>query len=163
METTQIKDYEDYLISIDGIVTKNGKRLGFINAQGYPSVCLCKNGTKKFKTIHRLVALHFISNPNSKKEVDHIDRNRTNNHISNLRWCSSMENGRNKTIIVGSNKYTGITWCNTMKQYRARIRIQRKDVLMGYAKTENEAAEIYNKYLIDNSLDKFWKLIDIIY
>lgn len=163
VEIKPIKDYEDYLISTDGIVTRNGKQLGFINAQGYATVCLCKNNIQKFITIHRLVGLTFIPNPDNKKEIDHIDRDRTNNHISNLRWCSPSENQRNRTTLVGNNKYTGVTWCSIMKKFRARIKIQRKEILICYADTENEAAEKYNEYLINNNLNTFWKLIDIVY
>ncbi len=42
--------------------------------------------------IHRLVATHFIDNPNNEKNVDHIDHNKLNNHVSNLRWVSQSTN-----------------------------------------------------------------------
>jgi len=161
VETKPIKDYEDYLISTDGIVTSRDTRIGFINTLGYPTVCLTKNKTKKFVNIHRLVAAAFIPNPENKRYVDHIDRDKTNNNVSNLRWCTSSENNRNKTILVGTNKYTGITWCKIMNKYRARIRIQRKEIRIGYADTVNEAAEMYNAYLIKHNLNIFWSLIEI--
>jgi hypothetical protein len=163
VETKPIKDYENYLISTDGTITKNGIQVGYPTVIGYIGVCLSKNNTKKYTHIHRLVAMTFIPNPENKREVDHIDRDKTNNKISNLRWCSPSENARNKTIIVGKNKYTGISWCKTMNKYRARIKIQRKETLIGYADTENEAAEMYNAYLIKHNLNIFWSLISIIY
>lgn len=44
--------------------------------------------------IHRLVALAFIPNPDNKKFVNHIDTNRSNNHVDNLEWCISKENNQ---------------------------------------------------------------------
>ena len=47
--------------------------------------------------IHRLLALQYIDNPDNLPEVDHIDRNKKNNSIENLRWVSRLTNARNKT------------------------------------------------------------------
>lgn len=51
--------------------------------------------------IHRLVATVFIPNPDNKPYVDHIDRNKNNNHFSNLRWVTPAENRNNCDSIVG--------------------------------------------------------------
>lgn len=49
--------------------------------------------------IHRMVAETFIPNPENKPQVDHIDADRYNNHVSNLRWVTSLENSRNPNSI----------------------------------------------------------------
>lgn len=56
---------------------------------GYKQVCLTldKNRSKNFY-IHRLVALAYLPNPANLTDVNHIDENKANNHVSNLEWCS---------------------------------------------------------------------------
>lgn len=51
----------------------------------------------KMWTVHRLVATTFIDNPLNLPVVDHIDRNKTNNHVSNLRWSTQRSNLANRT------------------------------------------------------------------
>lgn len=55
-------------------------------------VKLCKNGENKTYGIHILVARAFIPNPNNLPEVNHLDRNRKNNCVENLEWCTHHEN-----------------------------------------------------------------------
>ena len=89
-----------YFITEDGRCynTNTNKYLkGQIGKNGYISFNLTlPNGKKKRLYAHRLVALHFLDNPNPKEftEVNHIDGNRQNNHISNLEWVSRTQNIR---------------------------------------------------------------------
>lgn len=97
-----IEGYEDrYLISdkgrIKSLVNNNGKRRELIRIprkgkNGYLYLNLWKDGKCKSKKIHRLVAEHFIKNPNNKPQVNHIDGNKLNNKVSNLEWCTAQEN-----------------------------------------------------------------------
>src|SRR6188768_4049069 len=59
---------------------------------GYPSVNLRKGKEGKSFLIHRLIALTFIPNPENKKEVNHIDKDRQNNRVENLEWATKHEN-----------------------------------------------------------------------
>lgn len=72
-----------------GLVLKLAK-----NHKGYPMVSLSKNNKKDFKSVHRLVALTFIENPDKKEQVNHIDGNKENNCLSNLEWVTASENIR---------------------------------------------------------------------
>lgn len=55
--------------------------------RGYYVVTLSKNNIRKNYSVHRLVAEAFILNPDNLPTVDHIDRNRLNNNVENLRWA----------------------------------------------------------------------------
>ena len=102
-----LKGHENYLISSFGrcvskervILMKNGmiyhrKRqllLPHDNGNGYLAYLI----DGKHRYIHRLVAQAFIPNPDNKEQVDHIDGNKSNNHLDNLRWTTRSENLRN--------------------------------------------------------------------
>ena len=56
--------------------------------------------------LHRILARHFIENPDDLPQVDHIDRIKTNNSIENLRWVTGSENMRNRTVAAyGGREY----------------------------------------------------------
>jgi hypothetical protein len=97
----EIQGFPGYLIYDDGRVWSSRKGKGrFLkyakNQSGYHQVCLCRDGEQKTNRIARLVALHYIPNPENKPDVDHIDRDKDNNHVSNLRWATRKENCDNK-------------------------------------------------------------------
>ena len=62
------------------------------NKLGYSYINLYKEGENKKCLVHRLVALHFIDNPNNYKEINHKDENKQNNIIDNLEWCTREYN-----------------------------------------------------------------------
>lgn len=106
-----IKNWEQYYeISDDGKVRNKitGKILtGDINTSGYNRVCLYNknhNPPKQRFFVHRLVAEHFINNPNNYSQVNHIDSNKNNNSVNNLEWCTPRENTV-KSILYGNANY----------------------------------------------------------
>lgn len=63
------------------------------NPNGYYKVGLASgDGKMKQISIHTLVAKHFIPNPYDYPQVNHIDGDKTNNHVSNLEWCTHQQN-----------------------------------------------------------------------
>ena len=95
---TKVKSLENYCVNEDGLIL-NTRTRGMvrpsINKKGYLQVCLTNKNTY---SIHRLVALTFIENKENKTEVNHIDGNKLNNHISNLEWNTTQENLEHKRI-----------------------------------------------------------------
>ena len=67
----------------------------------YESYCLYCKETKRYFTrfTHRLLALTYIPNPDNLPFVDHIDRDKTNNSLSNLRWVTQSQNTINSRIV----------------------------------------------------------------
>ena len=95
---TKVKSLENYCINEDGLILNvrtRGVIRPSISKKGYLQVCLTNKNTY---SIHRLAALTFIENKENKTEVNHIDGNKLNNHISNLEWNTTQENLEHKRI-----------------------------------------------------------------
>lgn len=75
-----------------------------VDRYGYLCIGLMKGDKRRtFTTVHRLVAKVFIENTENKPCVNHIDGNKLNNHVSNLEWCTVLENNRH-SIRIGLTK-----------------------------------------------------------
>lgn len=71
-----------------------------LNSSGYISYPLIrKDGKQMTVLLHRVIALAYVDNPNSYKEVNHIDENKLNNDINNLEWCSHKHNCNHGTRV----------------------------------------------------------------
>ena len=69
----------------------------FEDKHGYPCIALNSRPYKK----HRLICEQFLPNPNNLPNIDHISRDKTDYHLSNLRWCTQSMNCRNKSSNKG--------------------------------------------------------------
>ena len=72
---------------------------------GYVYQMLYKNGKGKLWRVHRLVAMIFLPNPYNLPQVNHIDGDKSNNHISNLEWCSQKENELHSRKVINTKEY----------------------------------------------------------
>ena len=94
----ELTNYPNYLIYRDGRVfsKKSGIFIkGGMCSSKYQNISLCHNGKSKTYTRHRLVAQYYIPNPMNLPVVDHIDRNKENNNVDNLRWTTILFNSHN--------------------------------------------------------------------
>ena len=153
MEWKQIDEY-DYFVSNTGLVrNKKGVILKPTkNIKGYLRVGLYRNKKATKMRVHRLVALAFIPNLENKPQIDHIDSNPSNNDLSNLRWATPSENTSNcrkreglSSIFKGVRFYKG--------GWTATLRKDGKVNHLGFYKTEREAGQAYNNYILENHLE----------
>jgi len=125
-----------------GIFTnkKTNKKLGTIDEYGYVRVCVDYVVYKS----HRLAWLYMHGNfPNH--QIDHIDHDRTNNKINNLRDVTHNENSKNLSISpLNKSGFTGICWCNTYMRWHARIYVNGKSIHIGYFLNKEEAINARN-------------------
>jgi len=114
------------------------------NKNGYFQLNLTKNKISKKYYLHRLIALQFIENPNNYNYIDHIDKNKTNNKLENLRWINASGNNRNVIRNKKSNLPRGV-YKNKRNKYEVKISIDNKRIYLGIYETEIEASECYEK------------------
>ena len=104
MEFVDIIGFEGlYKINSNGDIlnVKRNKVLKWsVDSGGYYHVSLSKNNKKKGISIHRLIGIHFIPNPNDLPCIDHINRIKTDNRIENLRWISVRDNNINTVNTI---------------------------------------------------------------
>lgn len=119
--------------------------------KGYLQVCLRNKKLKKTVTIHRLVALAFIPNNDNKEQVDHIDGNKLNNNVENLRWSTAFENTHNPVTeekVKATKKWVDYETCEKeSRKYTSRADFWRF------------SRSAYRQALKNNWLDKFVWLI----
>lgn len=152
METEIWKDvvgYEgEYQVSNVGRVRsiKKGKCLilkQFKTLSGYNKCTFWLYGKSNNLMVHRLVCSAFIGEPNG-MQVNHIDENKLNNNIKNLEYVSGRENiQKYYSTRVNKNKLLGASYYKPKNKWRSFIRVNGKQIFLGYFNTELEANKAY--------------------
>ena len=134
----EIQNFPNYLIYEDGRVFSKNKNIFMkqsIDYLGYRIITLRKDGKKQTIRIHRLIAIHFIPNPENKRDVDHINRKRFDNRICNLRWCTAKENSNNQGMYnTNKSGHKYISYCKSTNRWVYKRNKKRK-----YFKTKIDA------------------------
>lgn len=95
--------HNKYLVSNTGRVKRKDRSFvynGSIDNHGYVRFDLCENGKRFIVSGHRAVAEAFLDKDESRPFVNHIDGDKTNNHVSNLEWCSAKENAQHAARVL---------------------------------------------------------------
>lgn len=124
-EYREIKGYDGkYIINRQGDIISNYTHIYLkqrLRKNGYLDVGLHKNGETERPLTHRLIAQCFIPNPYNHPTVDHIDGDRTNNDIDNLRWADYNTQAINRKYVVDSELPNHISYSGDKKYYDVRI------------------------------------------
>jgi hypothetical protein len=138
-----VAGYEgDYAVDDSGNVfsfkfEKCKKLKAALDKRGYYTVSLCKDNKARTYTVHRLLAQAFLENYSEDLHVDHIDGNKQNNKLQNLRMVTGQQNQWNRKTAKG------YCWNKRDKKWIAKIVLNRKNKHLGYFDTEQEARDAY--------------------
>lgn len=150
-----------YIISnTNKIISLDFKRTGVrkqmiprIGTTGYYMIVLCKDGKPKNHRMHRLIEKAFIPNPENKGDINHIDGNKLNNHISNLEWNTRKEN-INHAYRIGLSKNSDFA----IKMFKERFSKKVINIITGEEYASITEAEIKNglkQYTLRHKLSKY--------
>jgi hypothetical protein len=123
-----------------------------IRAGRYLCVDLCKENTLRHEYVHRIVAIAFHGVQEKGRNVDHINRIKTDNRAENLRWATFSENSCNKEKV--NSKYNGVSFDKRRNKYICTFRLNDKYIRLGSFDDDYEAAKMYDKYVVENNLNK---------
>lgn len=136
---------ELYLISDKGeLYSIRRKRIvpGNIDRYGYPCFTLCNDKDRRHVRAHKLVAMSFIPNPDNKPCIDHINTDKTDNRVSNLRWVTYKENSHNPITLTGLAK-RGRERLLKLNEMRRRGEIHYKVGVTKGMRFNGKAIEVY--------------------
>ena len=154
-EWRTITDFPDYQVSNMGRVRRATRGRGYrgeflnnhIDKNGYNVVRIRSYS----KILHRLVAIAFIPNPDNKETVDHINRQKTDNRVENLRWATRVEQCENRGIPVGITGERNIYLTTNTGGKRFHVEIKRKEGTMNKCfETLPEAVAARDEWLMNN-------------
>ena len=150
MEWRTIEGYPAYEVSNTGAV-RRGDRVLKCRVETRPDgytvirVNLRKDGKEATCIAARLVAQAFLPNPDNLPTVDHIDRNSTNNHVSNLRWASYQTQTMNRDVAIGASGHRNIH--KNGSGWAIQIKRHKQFVFCKHFSTIEEAVEARDMFL----------------
>ena len=132
----------NFTIKKDGRIYKGKKLLkNRVNGRGYLVITFHIGDKVKTLKVHRLVAKKFLPNPDNLPIVMHLDNNKLNPHVTNLKWGTQTENIR-QAVREGTLKTT-IT--NRLPRYKTKLGSKREEIIKLYksGKTHRDISNLY--------------------
>lgn len=139
-EKRTIRDFPNYTIDTTGnVLNKHGKAIQpEVTNNGYLRVSLSNDKIKhKHLSVHRVVAETFVPNPNDLPQVNHINENKRDNSVSNLEWCSPVDNLNHSHVIDKASKakehkikcVTTNTTYNSIKEAASELNLHHSNIV----------------------------------
>jgi len=117
-----------------------GDEAGAVNSRGYLGIQL---SSKNYK-VHQIVWIMHFGNIPENLIIDHIDGNKINNNLNNLRLVTNSQNKMNSLKFKKlTSKYKGVSWNQKANKWQACVRFERKNYHIGYFGIEEEAHKAY--------------------
>lgn len=156
MDWRPVSGFENlYEVSEDGNVLslRTGNIMKpHVGTSGYYEIRLTR---KTCDRIHRIVGKAFLPNPENKTYIDHINGNKLDNRVENLRWVSGSENNMNMSKQSrNTSGYRGICFDTSRNQWHVSLVANKKRVSQKRFKTLDEAVA-YRKSLEDLHFGEF--------
>lgn len=114
---------------------KEGNVVGTLNDEGYYIVGIDQKSYK----VHRMIFLYHHGYLTDGLQMDHIDGNKTNNRIDNLREVTSQQNAFNRKFSKNTSGVKGVTWSKEKMKWVVQITVDRKCKHLGYYDDLKEA------------------------
>ncbi len=159
---TPIPNFMTYGITKTGIIIDYRTGLikpSFPDERGYLRIQLKNPQGLSNKSVSRLVGETFIPNPSNLPQIDHINREKSDNRVENLRWCSVCENSVNRGNWGKFPKYISFDGGNSSKNPYTSYRIIIRNHKLSFSKrfktsqfSLEEVVKIRNDILLENEL-----------
>jgi len=159
-------------------LVKSKIKLPFVSREGYAYVQLYQNDKRTVCAVHRLVAGAFITNPDNKPMVNHLDGNKLNNDVCNLEWVTRLENAQHAWVnglhfdieqcrerMIGTkcksvSQYHNVSFDASRNKWKAHMKHYGKMILQKRFDTEIEAAIHVNYFITVNGLNRPLNIIE---
>lgn len=117
---------------------------------GYLAVDLTKCSKTKRILVHRVIAMTFIQGFNASNQIDHINHNKKDNSVSNLRLSNSSKNKANTKKMAGCTSiYKGVSWSKNRNKWQTSIKKNGKSYYLGMSKNEEECGRMYDAKAVE--------------
>lgn len=130
--TSRSRNGTPYLLNVPARIKKATR-----GSDGYYDISLYKNNQPKYFSVHQLVAQTFLPNPDNKPTVNHIDGDKSNNHLDNLEWATYDEQMAHASKLGllnyhsrDSEKYNSIAVAN-LERWNSTHRVKVKCIESG--------------------------------